>query len=445
MQELPSQQHPSQPSDGPTSREAARSAKSTWKIRNSVVEPSEAGASPVTSVPYNAGYANFTRESSQLSTVPPTTTFNDNSAGPQGYFGDSSTVALVSKLRCDCQDDMGVHLQNDPDNDVLGAQGSCKIHATRSSKRGLIDLYLPERNLADNLIDKYFERFHPLYPFLHEGSFRDEYEKMWCELPNTPLRCSWYAVLNAVFAQACEFCDLVPDAKFASTVAPFVDRTRESILSHIYQQANLEFVQALLLLCHYLQGTIKLNECWNLVGLMIRTAVSIGLHVDPDQLPLSVLEKELRKRVWWGCFTIDQTLGWKFGRPRALQVADAQAVPFPSLVDDQYIHCRSSVVRQPAERPPYVAFFRYTIELSKIIEKVLHQLYAPNKKNSAPLDLGAKSSDILSTVVQLDSELQTWWEEMPMHLRPDSTDDEARIFRRQRSVMEIRQVMAALL
>lgn len=406
----------------------------------------------------SAGSINHHRETSKTSsgadtyntcTLPPSEDPNvslKENAELRGFFGESSTIAFVSNILGSPQHSPGVHL---PKSDLkhgisaLQMSSTCEIHNKAHLDKSSLTFHIPDRHIADGMVDAYFERFHPLYPFLHEGTFRAEYERMWSSASDSPLRCSWYALLNIVFAHGCEFCHLVPKHRLPGIVRPFVDRSRETTLSHIYQQANLEFVQVLLLLSHYLQGTLELNECWNLVGLMIRTAVSIGLQLNADGLELTALEKEVRKRVWWGCFIIDQTLSMKLGRPRALQLADAEDVPCPSLIDDQYIHDRSSVARQPAGCPSTIAFFRHTIELSKIIERVLYHLYTPKsvraRSAADPYESPIPEQHlILSTVVRLDGELQAWWTDVPVHLLEDTDAMEGRVFRRQQAVMRIR-------
>ncbi|KAL1879607.1 hypothetical protein Plec18167_004068 [Paecilomyces lecythidis] len=364
--------------------------------------------------------------------------------GLEGFFGDSSTFTFVSKVGSDASGSNAVQTQND--NQVATATS----HTSSPYVVDMESIYqLPERNLADSLVDGYFDRVHPLYPFLHEGSFRVEYENMWTYPTGTRLQPSWHALLNIVCALGFEFCDTVPEDNLARTVFPFVDRSRDIILSHIYRRGNLEFIQALLLMCHYLQGTLELNECWNLVGLMIRTALSIGLHLNPDNLPLSTVEKEVRKRVWWGCFIIDRTLSMKFGRPPALQVADAQNVPFPAAIDDQYIiqHGTSSL-RQPLGRPAVIEFFLRTIKLSKVINDILSRLYTPAAKteSSGPGLLSvSEQSHILSSVVRLNGELQTWWNDGPVYLREQSTAAESQTFERQRAVLRIRYLQIQIL
>jgi hypothetical protein len=62
----------------------------------------------------------------------------------------------------------------------------------------------------------------------------------------------------------------------------------------------------LLLMCQYLQSTHDPNECWAILAVAIRGAQSIGLHTTPrDGSPL---EKELKKRAWYGCVYLDRYL-----------------------------------------------------------------------------------------------------------------------------------------
>ncbi|PVH72195.1 hypothetical protein DL98DRAFT_611637 [Cadophora sp. DSE1049] len=309
---------------------------------------------------------------------------------------------------------------------------------------------LPERQLADGLVDRYFNRAHPLYPFVHETTFRADYENAWTNMSVSSVRPSWYALLNIIFALGCEFNNEIPLEDVTNTVSRFVAKSRCIILSHIYKKGNLEFVQALLLMCHYLQGTLRLNECWNLVGLMIRTAFSIGLQLDPEDLPLPTVDREMRKRVWWGCFLIDRTVSMKFGRPPSIQASDAEAVPLPLVVDDQYINNQTTISRQPTGRPSITAFFVHTIKLSKVIESVLKSLYTnkrrfPRAADSENALSKTEESNILGNVILLDGQLQSWWGETPAHLSHESVIPYGEIIQRQRNVLHIRFLQIRIL
>ncbi|KAF2092500.1 hypothetical protein NA57DRAFT_50066, partial [Rhizodiscina lignyota] len=222
----------------------------------------------------------------------------------------------------------------------------------------------PTRAFADQLVDAYFERVHILYPFLHETTFRADYELMWSPETSHALKSDTAksAILNIVFGYGCEFSHALPEHDIFDKASPFVSRARNIIFSHVFKNTDLALVQAMLLLSHYLQGILELNECWNLVGLMIRSAISIGLHQNPSEdKSLTPVEKEIRKRVWWGCFILNRTLSMKFGRPPSIMVDDALNVDLPFDVDDQYITEPSAIPRQPSSRPSRTTFFTQTV------------------------------------------------------------------------------------
>lgn len=368
-------------------------------------------------------------------------TANVANSEPSGYFGESSTFRLLSNIR---PNDDRAPLDNIPPSSSLwlGADGSDVEDAARHYQ-------FPTRHFADQLVDAYFERVHILYPFIHESSFRAEYELMWSleDPASQSIDSAKVAILNLVFAYGCEFCQTLPEQDIFSRAAPFVARARKIIFSHTYKNTDFALVQAMLLLSHYLQGTLELNECWILVGLMVRSAVSIGLHQDPtDRGSLTSVEREMRKRLWWGCFILDRTLSMKYGRPPSINTDDAMAVDFPLEVDDQYISESAIIPRQPSNRPSRITFFSQTIKLSFIIDKTLSELYlTPRKKRSnnisSPKPSASSNEDeycMLSRTVYLDGKIQAWWNDMPKHLRVEPEQMDGLDFQRQRCVVRIR-------
>ena len=63
------------------------------------------------------------------------------------------------------------------------------------------------------------------------------------------------------------------------------------------------------LLCDYLAARGRISEAWKLVGSATRCAIAVGLHRDPEwklwQM-MSADEKLLRRRAWWGLYTVDK-------------------------------------------------------------------------------------------------------------------------------------------
>jgi hypothetical protein len=375
----------------------------------------------------------------------------------QGYFGESSTFAFVSKVQ-------------PPVSYTRNNNKRRRLSSTRSAKAsGLDDIglsppqesdcyELPPKHLADSLLDAYFARVHRLYPYVHEPSFRLDYERTYLQdvqslATSRPL---WIGLLNMIFAHGAEFCSLVPEKESVATASRFVNKARRIVFSHIFKGASLELVQALLLLCQYLQSTLELNECWSLVGLLIRTAIGLGLHLNPSQSDgMTCLEREFRIRTWWGCFIIDRTLSMKFGRPPTIDEASAFDVDLPLEVDDQYINQGSVAPRQPENRPSLITFFTRTILMIDIMGKVLSELYHPrrkttNKRGASTRDAATPSrnathSYIISHSVLLDAELVSWLDQVPAHLKQKPEIPDGPEFELQRNVLLTRYINLRLL
>ncbi|EXJ68443.1 uncharacterized protein A1O5_08235 [Cladophialophora psammophila CBS 110553] len=381
----------------------------------------------------------------------PVATTPSESQDPEAFFGESSTFAFVSK----------VQTSSAPRQALASGNKRRRLSSSRSSQthsldpgltpRDCEDSYeLPPRDLADSLVDLYFNHVHRLYPFVHEPSFRTQYERMWInDGDHSDTKATWLALLNLIFAHACEFHDPIQDRNASNSATRFLVRARNIVFAHIFKEGNLELVQALLLMCHYLQGTLELTECWSLSGLMIRTSISIGLHLNPSTA-MSAVEREVRKRVWWGCFVIDRTLSMKFGRPPSIPTGNASDVELPLPVDDQYILNDSVIPRQPASRPSLTSFFIQTIKLAHIIDRVLLKLYssAAKPRNSTTNQSPNKYDhfpEIFGHSVLLDGELLSWWNGIPSHLKEEPVYPDGPDFQRQRNVMYIRFLNVRLL
>lgn len=65
-------------------------------------------------------------------------------------------------------------------------------------------------------------------------------------------------------------------------------------------------MQYFLILGQYLQGTQKSVQAWNIHGLAITAAFQLGLHSPKANRSFAPLEREIRKRTWFGCVLLDR-------------------------------------------------------------------------------------------------------------------------------------------
>ncbi|KAF4164073.1 hypothetical protein CNMCM6936_009583 [Aspergillus lentulus] len=366
-------------------------------------------------------------------------------SNPTGYFGNSSAIKFASVAQ-NCVKDSLTRDENETGKLYLSEDIATLAESSPREDLQRFQLLLG-RSEANQLVDAYFARVHLLYPFVHEMSFRSHYEQIWID--QQPQDNAWLAILNMVFAYGCEFCPCPNGISAAQRASEFVEQAKQIILCQVFKTSSLHLTQALLLLCHWLQGALELNEAWNFFGLAIRSAMSIGLHINPrDGGISSTISREIRKRIWWGYFVLDRTLSMKFGRPPSIILANAFDVGLPADVDDQYILDSIQIPRQPNGKPSRITAFIQTIGLSRVIDNVMSMLYLKSNK----LDASAGTSlpvqedfQLLGNMLLLDGQLQSWWNGVPDYLTRSSDSSEGKDLTRQRNVLYIRYVQMRLL
>lgn len=191
--------------------------------------------------------------------------------------------------------------------------------------------YVPQRMVAKALLDRYFAAANSVWPFLNEEITRQRYDRICSsDEPPSPIRMSQ---LNLVFALACQFYETeagapLPDVYDAGK--QYYLRGHGYLIAHAFDTCNITILQSLLLAAQYQQGTTRSNECWLTTGLATRMALGLGVHMAPSaNSGLSPLDIELRKRLWWGCFSLDRYgsyISYPSGDIRAVRLTNRQGL-----------------------------------------------------------------------------------------------------------------------
>jgi transcriptional regulatory protein GAL4 len=184
------------------------------------------------------------------------------------------------------------------------------------------------RQITNQLIEAYFSNYHPSYPFVHEATFRAQHHEV---IPR-PQAASWNILFCTVLALGSwtsghERTDL-DDLLYRRATMLARDES-------LFETANLTIVQALVLLSNLSQKRNRPNTGWNFLGLATRMALSLGLHCEHPGWNVSVLQQEMRRRVWWGLFLFDSGASTTFGRVILLPDGDTMDVKSVLNIDDE--------------------------------------------------------------------------------------------------------------
>ncbi|GFF96416.1 transcriptional activator protein acu-15 [Aspergillus udagawae] len=337
-----------------------------------------------------------------------------------GYFGPSSNIAFLRHLsRAVSHRESNQNEINTPRIDQITYDGGF-VSATRppsplsghtptAGRPGLVtNPTLPSSEETLQLIRRYFYDTGLLFPYIHPPTFLETYD----EFKNNAkkVRRTWLGLLSIMLAMA--------KVTAVSGHAPAETRIKESTV--YYRQAlnlcrgemlrgtTLEVVQYLLLMGQYLQGTQKSVQAWTVHGLAVKAALQLGLHSKDASQAFSPLEREIRKRTWFGCVVLDRTLSMTFGRPPA--------------IPDSYVQLDLPVVDSVGQGQPFVddktirhsiQFFNSTITLYKQMGTIIDQVYGQNLGCGPGLSVG----ETVGRVLSIENQLFSWVMALPESLR----------------------------
>lgn len=117
-------------------------------------------------------------------------------------------------------------------------------------------------------------------------------------------------------------------------------RGAEQSLSNadVIKTTNLAPVQALVIYLSVLQSDEPFRHVWTLIGILVRVALSLGLHRDGKFFKnISPFDAEMRRRLWWNVAILDARMG-ETQEPIATITQDMFTTEIPSNVNDTDIY-----------------------------------------------------------------------------------------------------------
>lgn len=193
----------------------------------------------------------------------------------------------------------------------------------------------PNRAVADQLVEKYLSTFEGVYRILHVPSFRRSYEQ-YCADPSSSDQ-TFIVTLQLVMAIGASLFDEGFSMRIAAT-GWVQDAQQWSVGPYEKSRMTIEGLQAmcLILLARIVCG-VGGDLLWVNAGALVRTAMYMGLHVDPSHMPkLSPFMVEMRRRLWSTIIELCLQTAADSGGPPLLTMDDFDCLP-PLNLDDHDI------------------------------------------------------------------------------------------------------------
>lgn len=136
---------------------------------------------------------------------------------------------------------------------------------------------------------------------------------------------------------------------------------------------------------------------------------------------VSPIEKETRRKIWWGVYTLDRMLAVALGRPLGINDSDCD-VEYPLDVDDDKLPEYFSGAPMSQNPMSLMTGIIALIKLYEIGGRVLRDVYAiENCKDHLEPE---RKADIQRMVESLDNELTQWCDDLPAVFKSQSNTDE---------------------
>ena len=193
---------------------------------------------------------------------------------------------------------------------------------------------LPAKDICDALIDCYFRTFERIYRVLHLPSFKKDYDTFWNSgNRHDPM---FLVQLKLVLAIGCTTYD--DQLLLRSSAVRFIYEAQTWLSEPEYKaRLGIPFLQThiLLLVARETLG-VDGGMIWIAAGTLIRTAVYMGLHRDPVQIPnLSKFESEMRRRLWNTIIEVCLQYSMESGGPPFISIEEFDTQPPGNIHDDQ--------------------------------------------------------------------------------------------------------------
>ncbi|KAK8930206.1 putative transcriptional regulatory protein [Metarhizium anisopliae] len=166
---------------------------------------------------------------------------------------------------------------------------------------------------ADVLVALYFKHVHPVLPIVSKVRFLRRYAGNRKSIPGC-LRGAVYALASVFWA---EDPSTRRGDRFPLEQHEIVDQAHRALRREI-ENPNFFVLQACLLLIHVQPPSIDAMEApstFTLSAQATACAQLIGLHQDPGDWNLEIIEKKLRKKLWWAAFVTDCWAAVSHGNP----------------------------------------------------------------------------------------------------------------------------------
>ncbi|KAI1117590.1 fungal-specific transcription factor domain-containing protein [Nemania sp. NC0429] len=212
---------------------------------------------------------------------------------------------------------------------------------------------LPTRAVCDHLVQIYMERSELLYRVLHIPSFMSQYRQYWegnqqpdYFLPQLlSVLCIGYRFIGADKGQVPNDRDGIHMPTACALVKTWLNSLRGK---QLVEFSSLQ-TEVLSLMAQRILNSQN-HETWQHLGLLVRMAMTMGLHRDPSEFSHEILPfwAEQRRKLWATILELDIHMSIQCNLPSCVREGDFTCRP-PRNLNDEELH--PNMIELPPPKP----------------------------------------------------------------------------------------------
>ncbi|KAI5267421.1 hypothetical protein E4T47_08038 [Aureobasidium subglaciale] len=227
---------------------------------------------------------------------------------------------------------------------------------------------LTTSSIQDQLITAFFLGYNAYYPILHEGTFRKQYASRKQMSPRSTWHITYYMVL-AIGEWVSGYSN--------EENSIYYEAARSRIRPEVLESGSLNNVQAFLLLGNYLQKRDRPNTGYNYIGIALRMALGLALHLElPPSAGVEPFDTHRRRVLFWILCCFDCWFNITTGRPTLIP-DNFVDIRVPSNVDES-AHDTTSTTLSEVSYPTTSSTVIALARLTKIANRVFTQFMCVN-------------------------------------------------------------------
>lgn len=244
-----------------------------------------------------------------------------------------------------------------------------------SLRQGLAEVEDLSREQEEHFLVLLWQAYHCIYPIIPEEEFQTHYNSLWVAINDqTPRQPS--ALVDSMLAVSMQFGSsfLVDDdddmagggaesraSHFTTAAHTFYCRSQCALMDAL-EHPSIPSLQSHIYCIIYLYNIANLDSAHALLGLAIRIAQMLRLHIRPLG-PVAQVTQELYSRIWWTLYQLDSQISMMLGRPPLISL-DEVGCAIPSDKDDAVGISATVLVAPPEEEITWLSFHVQYIRLT---------------------------------------------------------------------------------